>query len=117
MRTMASDQLNMMIRPSLACSPPHNPNLKTKINIGEDANRVHVWSTGGEQIGLPTSFRNLKVVVEILGSYMFGVQPKWQGEIYHTQNLMVCDSDVLPVCPFRNLMLELPEHETEEEEA
>ena len=110
-----------MFRPSLACAPPHNPNLKAKINVGEDANRVVVWSTEGERISLPTTFRNLKVVVEL------GIRNVWctaqmAGIIYYTQNLMICDSYVLPVCPFllshpSLKQMELSAHEAEEEDS
>ena len=104
-----------MFRPSSACSPPHKPNLKAKISIGEDTNRVHVWSIEGEQLGLPTSFKNLNVAANIAVRSVWCTSSMW-GLIYQTEDLMICESDCEKLCPFLTMMLDLKEHEPEEDD-
>ena len=105
-----------MFRPSLACSPPHHPNLKTKIIISEDASCVNTWTLTGEKMGLPPSFRNLKVAANISVRSVWATNSQW-GILYHTEDLMVCESEAERVCPFDAFMLDhLPENEGEHEE-
>ena len=65
-------------------------------------------------MGLPPSFRNLKVAANISIRNVWATNSQW-GIIYHTEDLLVCESDSERVCPFDAFMLELPETEMEEE--
>ena len=74
-----------------------------------------MWSTEGERIDLPTSFKNLKIAVEVGIRSVWCTSSMW-GLIYQTENLMICESEMEPVCPFKTMMVELKEHETMEED-
>ena len=65
-------------------------------------------------MGLPPSFRNLKVAAHISVRSVWATNSLW-GIVYHTEDLLVCESECERVCPFDVFMLELPETEEEHE--
>ena len=66
-------------------------------------------------MGLPPSFRNLKVAANISVRSVWATNSQW-GIIYHTEDLLVCESECERVCPFGAFKLDIPEHEMGEDE-
>ena len=104
------------MRASLSSTPPHYPNLKSKINITLDQTCVNVWSAKGERMDLPSAFRILRVCANISIRSVWATKSMF-GLIYQTEDLMVCESEGVNICPFETMVLELPEHEAMEEDA
>ena len=99
-KSLSADQIRLMYKPCLCTTPPYNPTLKTKVCIGDEAQRVVVWSPEGEQIDIPTSFRNLRVVTQIALKSVWSTSSMC-GLTLQTEHLMLSEHEVIPVFPFQ----------------
>ena len=109
-KSLSHEQVSMCYKPCLNHSPPYSPNVKCKINIGDDANQVTVWNDDGKNIDIPQLFRKSKVTAELtlravwLASNMCGLS-------LQSDHIMLCQKEADTPCPFHSMLVNLTENE------
>ena len=102
------DQIRMQFKPTITTSDTYPPMLKGKIEVGENAKRVHVWNSQGEEIDIPCEFRNRRVVVRLGVGHLF-ITSSMCGLTLQVEHLMLSAHENTPVFPFQVKQLQVQE--------